>query len=101
MSIQSELVKKDNAKLKFLKKKTNKKVIIIVAILVGIFAIVIGFKKFVSFESETTKIGFEDIGELATQTAYCTKLNITENSRDLFGVTIPLTQSKYIIMYFK
>lgn len=99
MSMQSELVEKDNAKLEFLKRKPNKKIIIGVLILVSIFAIVIGLKNFVSFESKTTKIGFEDIGEFATQTAYCTELNVTENSRDLFGVTIPFTQSKYIYSY--
>lgn len=39
------------------------------------------------------------MGELATQTAYCTKVNITEEDRDLFGVSIPFTQSKYIYSY--
>ena len=44
-------------------------------------------------------MGFEDIGELATQTAYCTELNVTEAARELFGMTIPFTQSKYIYSY--
>ena len=50
-------------------------------------------------ESRTTKLGFEDIGELATQTAYCTEVNVTEAARELFGMTIPFTQSKYIYSY--
>ena len=102
MSIQSETVEKENAKLKFLKKKPNKKVIIgfaILVVIVVIVVIVIGFKKNVSSENKTTKIGFEDIGEFATQTAYCTELNVTDRSRNLFGVTIPFTQSKYIYSY--
>lgn len=99
MSMQSEMVKKGDVKLKFLKKYFTKKIIIVVAILVCIVAVVIGLRSFISSESKTTKIGFEDIGELATQTAYCTELNVTENARNLFGVTIPFTQSKYIYSY--
>lgn len=89
MSMQNETVKK----------YITKKIIIGIVILLCIVAIAIGLRKFVSFESKTTKIGFEDIGELATQTAYCTELNITDKSRNLFGVTIPFTQSKYIYSY--
>lgn len=99
MSMQNETVKKGNVKLKFVKKYITKKTIIGIVILLGIVAIVIGLRKFVSFESKTTKIGFEDIGELATQTAYCTELSVTDKSRNLFGVTIPFTQSKYIYSY--
>lgn len=99
MNMQNEMVEKGNIKLKFVKKYITKKIIIGIVILLGIVAIAIGLRKVVSFESKTTKIGFEDIGELATQTAYCTELNITDKSRDLFGVTIPFTQSKYIYSY--
>ena len=49
--------------------------------------------------SKTAKIGFEDIGELATQSARTTEISTLEGSRDLFGVTIPFTQSKYIFSY--
>lgn len=59
----------------------------------------IGASKFISFQNKTTKIGFEDIGELATQAAYCTKIQLTDASRELFGVSIPFTQSKYIYSY--
>lgn len=97
--MESEVVKKSNRKLKFLKKNfTKKKIIIGIAILVGL-AVLIGLRKVVFFDNKTTKIGFEDIGELATQTAYCTELNVIENSKDLFGTKIPFTQSKYIYSY--
>ena len=99
MRMQNEMAKKESIKLKFFKKYLYKKIIIGVVILVGIVAVVIGLREFVSFESKTTKIGFEDIGELATQTAYCTELSVTDKSRNLFGVTIPFTQSKYIYSY--
>lgn len=99
INMQNEMVKKESIKLKFFKRYHIKNIIIGVVIVVGIVAVVIGFREFVSFESKTTKIGFEDIGELATQTAYCTELSVTDKSRNLFGVTIPFTQSKYIYSY--
>ena len=49
--------------------------------------------------NKLTKLGFEDIGELATQAAYCTEVNVTEGARELFGLTIPFTQSKYVYSY--
>ena len=52
-----------------------------------------------SHSSKTTRLGFEDIGEMATQAAYTTQVNVTEGSRVLWGVTIPFTQSKYIYSY--
>lgn len=97
--MEEDTVEKDNDKLKVFKKYIGKKVIVGIAVLVIVVTIVIGLKEFISFESKTTKIGFEDIGELATQVAYCTNLNVVDNSRDLLGVTIPFTQSKYIYSY--
>ena len=46
-----------------------------------------------------SRLGFEDIGEMATQAAYTTQVSVTEGSRVLWGVTIPFTQSKYIYSY--
>ena len=72
------------------------KIILIIAVIVILF---IGVSRYFLTESRTTKLGFEDIGELATQTAYCTEVNVTEAARELFGLTIPFTQSKYIYSY--
>lgn len=99
MSMEFETVKKRNVKLKFLKKHLTKKIIIGGAILLSIVAVIIGVRNYILVENKTTKIGFEDIGELATQTAYCTELDVIDNGRNLFGVTIPFTQSKYIYSY--
>ena len=99
---QIEIVKKESIKLKVLKglkKYLTKKIIIVMVIVVAIGAIGVGARKFISFDSKTTRIGFEDIGELATQTAYCTELSVTDKSRDLFGITIPFTRSKNIYSY--
>ncbi len=90
---------KEKSKLRSLGKYLTKKVIAVIVIILILGAGAIGLKKYVFSESTTTKIGFEDIGELATQSAYCTEVNVTENSRELFGVKIPFTQSKYIYSY--
>lgn len=71
-----------------------------VIILVIIIIVCLGIGKTFSSDTKTTKLGFEDIGELATQSAYCTEVNVTEATRNLFGlIEIPFTQSKYIYSY--
>ena len=77
---------------------TNKLVIalIIIAVLGGIS---LGVKQVAFTDNKTTKLGFEDIGELATQEAWCTEVNVTDQSKRLFGIKIPFTQSKYIYSY--
>lgn len=86
-------------KLDFLRKWFTRKILMGIVIVLALSAGAIGLGKFISSESKTIKIGFEDIGEFATQSAYCTEVNVTEASRELFGVTIPFTQSKYIYSY--
>ena len=44
-------------------------------------------------ESGAVKLGFEDIGELATQSAYCTQVSVTQADRELFRHTEPLIRS--------
>ncbi|TGY42799.1 DUF4230 domain-containing protein [Clostridium sartagoforme] len=99
MSLQSEIVEKETKKSNLFKKYIIKKGKWGVLILVVILAALIGVRTVIYFDNKTTKIGFEDIGEFATQDAYCTELSIIDNSRDLFGVSIPFTQSKYIYSY--
>lgn len=71
--------------------------VIVAAVVIA--AVAFGMQSPHSSEQKTTRIGFEDLGELATQAAYCTEVNVTEASRELFGWTIPFTQSKYIYSY--
>lgn len=77
----------------------TKKVLTVLLILAVIAAVGLGVGNYVSSRSQTTKLGFEDIGELATQSALCEEVNVTEAARELFGVQIPFTQSKYIYSY--
>lgn len=70
------------------------------ALLIAIVAAIgVGVRVINVSESKTTKIGFEDIGEMATQSAYCTEVNVTEDAKELYGMRIPFTQSKYIYSY--
>lgn len=87
------------SRFSFLKLYITKKVITIIVAVLIIAAVVLGVSKKFMTDNKTTKIGFEDIGELATQSAYCTEVNVTEAARELFGLTIPFTESKYIYSY--
>lgn len=96
---KNEVMKENNGKSKLIRKCINGKVIIALAVVLVLIGGAIGMKKYFFTESKTTKIGFEDIGELATQAAYCTEVDVIDASRKLFGVKIPFTQSKYIYSY--
>ena len=50
-------------------------------------------------QNEPVSYRLENIGELSTQTAYITNVQVISNSRTIFGVTVPFTQSKYIYSY--
>ena len=50
-------------------------------------------------EVKTTKLGFEDMGEFVTQAAFTSSINSVEKDKELFGLKIPFTQSKYIYSY--
>lgn len=80
---------------KFLKPK----VLILLAACVVVAILAFGVKSYFSTEGKTTKLGFEDIGELATQSATCTSVFEEDKDRKILGVSIPFTQTKYIYTY--
>lgn len=76
----------------------------VIAIAIAVLVLVIGILvalvvHFLDIDSNPTEIGFEDIGELNTQSACVTVVNTISDPRKLFGVNIPLTESKYIYSY--
>ena len=77
----------------------SKQILIILCIVAVVLVAWFGTRKVISIDNKTTKLGFENIGELATQEAYCTEVNVTDESKQLFGIDIPFTQSKYIYSY--
>ena len=63
------------------------KIILTIAILAAVFGAGVGVRSVLVSGNKLTRLGFEDIGELATQAAYCTEVNVTEGARELFGLT--------------
>lgn len=88
--------KKSNLLTNLLAKLLTKKVISAVAIVCVLAIVSLGVGSSFSTSSEPKKLKFENIGELATQCAYCTEINVIEEARELFQIKIPFTQSKYI-----
>ena len=74
-------------------------VLLVLVIILAITVAGLGFKVTHTTESKTTKLGFEDIGEFATQSAYCTEVSSTANARKLFGHNLPFTQSNIVFSY--
>ena len=71
--------------------------VIVAVLLVSMITLSIGSKT--THDNKATKLRFEDIGELATQVAYCTEVNVTDSQRNILGINIPFTQTKYIYSY--
>ncbi len=83
-------------------KKYQKLITIVCAIVIAAAFLWIGTKignKEPVVDGSTTKLKFENIGELATQSAYTTEVQVISDSQNLFGVEIPFTQSKQIYSY--
>lgn len=86
-----------------LQKVLDIKFIIAVIIIILLCAVLVYTRKeaksnYVSDE-KITEIGFENIGELATQSVTTTTVRVETKYLKLFNVSIPLTQSKYIYTY--
>lgn len=103
---QQEMKKKKNKEKRkaffknIIKNSLSRKIILIIILIVfvsGFFKV--GLDVYLSSQSNVAKLGFEDIGELATESCTAENVNVTDKSRKLFGVTIPFTQSKYIYSY--
>lgn len=93
---------KESKKKKFFSKLLsllNKRIIKILVIILVLILGIIGIKKSFFTESKTTKLGFEDIGELATESCVMTEIDVVDKSRKLYGVNVPFTQTKYIYSY--
>lgn len=52
-----------------------------------------------TFDNTTIEYGLHDIGELATESYNFTKVETYESSKQMSGITIPFTKSKFIYSY--
>ena len=87
---------------KMLKNKTDKMffiVIIILALLCAVLFSILFANQTGILSSHVTQFGLQSIGELATQAGFFTSVQVIENARDVFGVSIPFTAKKYVYSY--
>lgn len=70
-------------------------IVLIFAILVGLFFRFYGQNQ-PMYSSRLTAFSLKDVGKLVTQEGCYTSIQTLTNSRDLFGVQIPLTEKKYV-----
>ena len=98
-SKNSQLEKTEKNRTKILKKLLGSKIVwgVVCFVLIGI--LVYNVKDSFFTDSDTKKLGFENIGELATQSAYCSQVDTIKDARSLFGMEIPFTQSQYVYSY--
>lgn len=82
-----------------MKFKAGKALVLIVVALIAAVVIYFSFGSTITHDTKATKLRFENVGELVTQSAYCTEVNVTDDSRNAFGITIPFTESKVIYSY--
>lgn len=88
--------------MKITKKIIKNLILVLVVAFIGAGAFIFGGKMKedqMQHESKMTKLGFEDIGELATQEMIGTVVHTEKTAQSLFGMEIPFTQSQYIYSY--
>ena len=80
-SKNSQLEKTEKNRTKILKKLLGSKIVwgVVCFVLIGILVY--------------------NVGELATQSAYCSQVDTIKDARSLFGMEIPFTQSQYVYSY--
>ena len=90
---------KDKPKSHWLAKLLIPKIIVGCVLVALLAAGWLSMRNYYENKYKTTKLGFEDIGEFATQECRTTQVNSTTAAREIFGVQIPFTQSRYIYSY--
>ncbi len=76
-----------------------KKIVAIMILAVIILSAGIGAGSRFFIGSKMTQFDLKEIGELATQAGYYTNVEIIEDSKKLWKITLPFTSSKYIFSY--
>ena len=73
--------------------------LIVILICITIIAVMLIQTRKNQVESRTVAFGLKDLGELVTQAGYFTNVQSNTSTRQLFGMDIPFTTSKYIYSY--
>lgn len=101
---EKEVIKEIHKKDGKLLSKPIKLVLLIILISVllggGIFGISFGINRIFETQEKILKLGFEDVGELVTQTCHTVVLEDSRESRTFFDLfEIPFTESRQIFSY--
>ena len=81
------------------------KIVLLIAIVIGTFIIGVKYSDSFMHKGYSQEIGFKDVGELVTQTAYIRRLEDSKNDRKLFEdsilptIKVPFTESRLIFSY--
>ena len=73
------------------------RITLLILVVLLVFTVGLGSSSYTA--SRIVRLGLRDIGELITQVGHFTNVQVIENSKELYGWTIPLTTSKYIFSY--
>lgn len=72
----------------------------VICIVLGLAVVVAsGISTYHARKSRTVNLRMENIGELSTQAAYYTNVQVIRNDRKVFDITVPFTQNQYIYSY--
>ena len=101
MSQENESKKRRNPFMRFCEKHRFSPVRVIVCIVVILLLVGGGaaFGVLVRISSHPVRLGFANIGELATQSCYFTSVQDISKTRTVLGINVPFTTSKYIFSY--
>ncbi len=76
------------------------KIVIVIAILLGVFYLGNACSSVINLQTKSTKFGLKDVGELVTQTAYVTVVTDNKENKELFNkFEIPFTESRQVFSY--
>ena len=85
--------------MKHLSRKTFWTIVAAFLCVILVIGILVTNRITAKIESRTIRLGFEDIGELATQSGYFTNVQVISKNRKIFDIVVPLTEGKYIFSY--
>lgn len=86
---------------KYCRNKTRMLMVSCIALLLIVIVLMgfIIFEKPISTTSRMTNFGLREIGELATQAGYFTSVQVIQDAKDFFGISLPFTEKKYVFSY--
>lgn len=82
-----------------IQKDAKAKIVCVIAAVILVVLLIIGFRGYTMTESKTTQLGFKNMGELSTQSAFYTNVQVLEESKKVWKITLPFTSSRYIFSY--